>query len=111
MRNLFAATSLCLALAQASTASAQAPSKRAYEETTSQSPATRMSFTQQNFFERASYSARERTLRMEARKWYGVSASRPDYYPVDINDRTLGHWPGGRFYGNHLAWSPWRGTW
>jgi hypothetical protein len=96
MQRLFAATSLCLVLATAGAAQAQAPRSRSNEESTSQTPETRMTIAQQNFYERASMMAHERTMRMEARKWQGISPLRPNTHVITANDLTLGRGPWDR---------------
>jgi len=107
MRKLLAATGLCLVLAQANVASAQAPQSRPYEEAASQTPATRLSFTQQNVYSRASQAARERESRMLTRKWMGFTPERPTYRMISLGDLDLGRGSWDRYHISRPVYRSW----
>lgn len=96
MRKLLAVTTICLAAAQMQAAFAQTPTSRESEEASAQTP--RMSFPQQHLYRRASYEAQQRALRLDSCKWQGVSPSRPDVYPFDVNVLMLGRGPWDRYH-------------
>jgi hypothetical protein len=105
MRKLVSAAGLAglvIVLAQAGTAVAQGPQSTAYEDNTAQSQPTRLSFSQQNVYERASLAARERQSRMESLKWQGHVPLRPKHRAVTYEE-LIGHGrgPWDRYYGYH----------
>jgi hypothetical protein len=108
MRKLVSTASLAglmLVLSNAG-AAAQGPQSTAYEDNTAQAASPRLSFSQQNVFERASFAARERQSRVESRKWQGYSPLRPVYRSATLADfESYGRGPWDRYYGFH----PYRG--
>ena len=100
MRKLVACISLCVLMAQPGLASAQSRAVSYYDADPPGPPQARVSFAQQRIFERAHWEARQRSDRLETRKWHEHSILRPRLrQPAFHVAREWVFWPG--HYGAH----------
>lgn len=94
MRKLVACLSLGVLMALPGLASAQSRAVSYYDADTPGPPQARVSFAQQRIFERAHWEARQRSDRLETRKWHEHSVLRPRVrFPAMTAAREWVVWP------------------